>query len=775
MMKGTSQPLVSCIMPTYNRRGFVPHAIQYFLRQAYTPKELIIIDDGNDDVSDLVPKDDRIRYFRLGEKITLGAKLNMACEYARGTIVANWDDDDWYASHRLKCQVEALLHDRTDVCGINNLLYYDVRINRAYQYTYPADQRVWLLGSSLCYRKDLWVKNRFKEIDVGMDGLFVWAIPSERVTVLEDPTFSVFMIHEKNVSPKRTEGPWWHSCSVERICSIMGSDWSLYSNNNISRTSVQGYETYNVEDRHKEKLHSPVRNIFACLVHESLECVIDLIRNLRYHDPSSTILLYNGGKNSELLHNHFPFEKYGSVVYPSARPMTWGSLHFFALDCMQFALENFSFDTITIVDSDQLAVRSKYSQYLGQLFSRRTEVGMLGNSPDPQLHTSTVPAVVQALKEINLWRPFLKRFTNGEEQFVHWTFWPSTVFTEDLARNLTRFFAEDKQLREIMRDSQIWATEEVIIPTLVKLLGYKIEQNPCSYDYVKYRVSYSPRQIEVALKRQDVFWVHPVPRRYDDSLRKYIREGFNHYESPHKHSDTLPPSNKGSEQTFLLSVSILNAMKKVEGWLEEDEADLLISACSWALIELSEDNSIVEIGSYCGRSTVVLGSVVKAISPKAKVYAIDPHDGAIGALDRDFRKVTPTLTKFKSNITHANLTDVVETIPKKSFEVNWSKPINLLLIDGLHDYVNVARDFFCFEPWVVDRGYVIFHDYADYYPGVKAFVNETLGSGGYRKVQCVRSMIVLQKLKPLKEKAQKRVIESGLNGLLPKVLSCGFV
>jgi len=34
-----------------------------------------------------------------------------------------------------------------DVCGINNLLYYDLRNKLAYRYVYPANQRTWLLGS----------------------------------------------------------------------------------------------------------------------------------------------------------------------------------------------------------------------------------------------------------------------------------------------------------------------------------------------------------------------------------------------------------------------------------------------------------------------------------------------------------------------------------------------------------------------------------------------------------------------------------------------------
>ena len=68
--------LVSCVMPTRNRRGWVSQAIWYFLRQDYDPKELLILDDGDDSVVDLVPSDERIRYRRLDARLSLGAKRN---------------------------------------------------------------------------------------------------------------------------------------------------------------------------------------------------------------------------------------------------------------------------------------------------------------------------------------------------------------------------------------------------------------------------------------------------------------------------------------------------------------------------------------------------------------------------------------------------------------------------------------------------------------------------------------------------------------------------
>ena len=51
-----------------------------------------------------------------------------------------------------------------------------------------------------------------------------------------------------------------------------------------------------------------------------------------------------------------------------------------------------------------------------------------------------------------------------------------------------------------------------------------------------------------------------------------------------------------------------------------------------------------------------------------------------------------------------------EVIQKHSYDVVWRKPISLLFIGGLHDYLNVSRDFARFARWVVDGGYVVFDD-----------------------------------------------------------------
>jgi glycosyltransferase involved in cell wall biosynthesis len=216
-------------MPTHNRRQFVPLAIGYFQRQDYPHKELIIVDDGTDPVDDLVPRhDERVRYIRLPSRMTVGAKRNLACEHARGAIIAHWDDDDWHAPHRLTYQVRGLLQAGADMCGITTLLFYDAGHDQAWQYTYPDSDRPWLAGSSLCYTRAFWSTNQFADINVAEDARFVWAGRPERMLVLPDHTFHVGMIHPQNVSSKRTDEPYWRSHPVSQIQHLLGSDWRAY-------------------------------------------------------------------------------------------------------------------------------------------------------------------------------------------------------------------------------------------------------------------------------------------------------------------------------------------------------------------------------------------------------------------------------------------------------------------------------------------------------------------------------------------------------------------
>jgi glycosyltransferase involved in cell wall biosynthesis len=223
----TQPPFVSCIMPTYNRRRYVPQAIAYFRRQDYPERELIIVDDGTDPIRDLVPDDPCIRYLRLDHKRTIGAKRNLACQEAKGDIIAHWDDDDWMAPHRLSYQVDTLLRERAEICGLRCMLFYDLTTGQTWLYEYPANQRLWLVGGSLLYTREFWRCAPFLNIQVGEDTRFLWNRRVERAVTPPEYSFYVAMIHPNNTSRKVCQGTYW-SRWLGDLQRIMGDDLGFY-------------------------------------------------------------------------------------------------------------------------------------------------------------------------------------------------------------------------------------------------------------------------------------------------------------------------------------------------------------------------------------------------------------------------------------------------------------------------------------------------------------------------------------------------------------------
>ena len=221
-------PLVSCIMPTADRPRLAARAAEYFLRQDYPEKELIVVDDGTRPVAGLLPDDPRIRYVRLAGRERLGTKRNRACELARGEIVVHWDDDDWAAPHRLTYQVESLLAAGAQVNGLDRLICFDPATRKAWTYTYPRTARPWVAGTSLCYRRDLWRRNPFEAIDVGEDNRFVYGADAGTVQRLADPSFVLALIHRHNTSPKRTVPPRWQPFDPREVVALLGGDAGFY-------------------------------------------------------------------------------------------------------------------------------------------------------------------------------------------------------------------------------------------------------------------------------------------------------------------------------------------------------------------------------------------------------------------------------------------------------------------------------------------------------------------------------------------------------------------
>ena len=112
-------PLVSIIVPTFNRAQLVKEAISSVLNQTYRNFEIIVIDDNStDNTAELISKinDGRIYYFRLKKNQGAPAARNLGLKKASGQLIAFLDSDDQWVSKKLEKQIA--LFEREQQIGL---------------------------------------------------------------------------------------------------------------------------------------------------------------------------------------------------------------------------------------------------------------------------------------------------------------------------------------------------------------------------------------------------------------------------------------------------------------------------------------------------------------------------------------------------------------------------------------------------------------------------------------------------------------------------------
>ena len=160
----------------------------------------------------------------------------------------------------------------------------------------------------------------------------------------------------------------------------------------------------------------------------------------------------------------------------------------------------------------------------------------------------------------------------------------------------------------------------------------------------------------------------------------------------------------------------IEVAEAVKGFLPKNEAAALYDAA----VAVEVDGPLLEVGSYCGKSSVYLGYAAQSIG--RVLYALDHHRGSEEnqagwehhdpeLIDKQ-KGVMDTLPYFRDAIFAAGLEHVVIALVGHSGVIarNWTTPLSFLFIDGGHGEEPAKADFNDWVPKVKEGGTLAIHD-----------------------------------------------------------------
>ena len=195
---------------------------------------------------------------------------------------------------------------------------------------------------------------------------------------------------------------------------------------------------------------------------------------------------------------------------------------------------------------------------------------------------------------------------------------------------------------------------------------------------------------------------------------------------------------------------------QVKGFLAKEEGEALYGFAK----HYSSTGPCLEIGSYCGKSALYLGTAVK--ENNQLLYSIDHHRGSEEQqpgeeffdpelLDESGKGIN-TLPFFLVTIDKAGLTDTVIPIVSSSVEASevWSKPLAMVFIDGGHSEKAANDDYNVWHPHIIKGGLLAIHDVFPNpedggRPPFKIYT-KAKESGLFKEVDMINSLALLEKL-----------------------------
>lgn len=157
-------------------------------------------------------------------------------------------------------------------------------------------------------------------------------------------------------------------------------------------------------------------------------------------------------------------------------------------------------------------------------------------------------------------------------------------------------------------------------------------------------------------------------------------------------------------------------LETVKGFMDEEEGECLYQTA----LKVSHLAPCLEIGSYCGKSTLYLASACK--ENNSILYAVDHHRGSEEHqpgeeyhdpdLFDDKEQLFDSFREFRKTIRRANLIDAVVPVvaASETASKHWQTPLSMVFIDGGHSFEAALSDYRSWAGHIIKGGILAIHD-----------------------------------------------------------------
>lgn len=205
--KETDLPMISVITITRDRRPFIPLAKYGIIAQSYPQDKIewVIVDDGMDQIKDLISDLPNVKYVLHDTPLTIGAKRNLAVESASHDILVMMDDDDVYPNNSFLSRVAHMLAAPRKECIFSTTIpCYEIHEKKSFMNVPPItlEMSKRVSEATLCFTRAFWQSQKFPDEQIAEGDAFIRG-REHMCREMSPQDVIVSLVHKKNTSARK--------------------------------------------------------------------------------------------------------------------------------------------------------------------------------------------------------------------------------------------------------------------------------------------------------------------------------------------------------------------------------------------------------------------------------------------------------------------------------------------------------------------------------------------------------------------------------------------